>query len=346
MRKVPIPHGRVPETLVAGSPDYPSVLLDLPDPPKRLRSVGSRPLLPGVAIVGTRAASEAALEFTYDLASDLAAEGCTVVSGGARGIDTAAHRGALAVGGATVALLATGLRYAYPPENASLFGDIVAAGGALLSEVSDDTVPHGGQFLRRNRLVAALAMAVVVVQAPLRSGALSTATIAKRLKRHVFSVPGSPWDGRATGSNRLLRLSALVCTSARDVLSVRPPTGSVALPASPATPAITNDIRGLDNCCRAVLGQLEAGVRNSDQIAAALDIRINRVHECLLSLELAGVAYRNSGGRYELKPRRTGRRPRYGSDQEEGHEKEGQQEEGDQEEADRVRCRDDQEGRK
>ena len=171
---------------------------------RELRVAGRLDPQPRVAIVGTRAADPEAEAFSFELAVALASHGISIVSGGARGIDAAAHRGAFAAAGSTVAVLATGLARAYPPEHAELFSKI-AAHGALVSESDDDTPPLRWTFLRRNRIVAALADIVVLVQAPKRSGALSTAAHALKLKVPIAAVPGAPWDLRSEGCNALIR---------------------------------------------------------------------------------------------------------------------------------------------
>src|SRR5690606_22400838 len=148
-----------------------------------------------VAIVGTRTPDPEAAELARDLAYELGQAGCVVLSGGARGIDAAAHEGALDAGSPTVAVLATGLASAYPPTHGALFGRI-ANRGALLTESDDEAAPQAYRFLRRNALLAALAKVVVVVQAPIRSGALSTAAHARRLGRDLLAVPWAPFDVR------------------------------------------------------------------------------------------------------------------------------------------------------
>ena len=214
----PIPLPAAPLIVTAASRRWPAGIEELPSRPQRLIIAGELPSLErAVAIVGTRAADEEAVDFTRQLARSLGASGCAIVSGGALGIDAAAHRGALEQGAPTVAVLATGLRSAYPREHARLFARI-ASRGALVSEF-DHAPARPGYFLKRNRIVAALAKVVVVVQAPLRSGALSTARWAVRLKRPVFAVPGSPWDIRAAGCLSLLGLGARPCASATDILS-------------------------------------------------------------------------------------------------------------------------------
>lgn len=247
--------------------------------------------------MGTRYADEEAILFTRGLARDLAAAGLTVISGGAYGIDAAAHEGALEASGRTVAVLATGFREAYPPRHGPLFGRI-AENGALVTEAPDDQRPFPGLFLERNRLIAALADSVVVVQAPSRSGALSTASWARRLDRALLAVPAAPWDPRGEGCLRLLREGANVCTSARDVLSVRSPEADSFL--SEPRDAVGNapDLAGLDENERAVLALLDRRQRYPDEIARKSGIPVSRVQRALLTLKLRGLAEERGDGRY------------------------------------------------
>ncbi len=213
---------------------HPRGLASLSDPPDSLFATAELPEGLAVAIVGTRAADPEHLRFAANLAADLAGAGIVVVSGGAIGIDAAAHRGALDAQGKTVAVLATGFRRTYPPEHDALFARI-AAEGVLVCEHAH-VAPHPGRFLERNRLVAAMSDAVVVVQAPLRSGALSTATLARRLGRLVFAVPSVPWDARSAGSTALLtQPGTLACTHASDVIRVLDAT--IPMPGNPTPPA-------------------------------------------------------------------------------------------------------------
>lgn len=287
-----------PSCLEPGSAQWPTGLADLPDPPSLLRVAGVLPpLARAVAIVGTRFADADALDFTYQLAAGIAACGVTVISGGARGIDGAAHQGALSVGGGTVAVLATGLAKAYPKEHAPLFSEI-AASGALVCEGPEERPALPGAFLQRNRLIVALASAVVVVQAPLRSGALSTAVWAKRLKRRLFAVPAGPWEARGQGCIQLLRQGADICTSAADVLS---------LPASEAAQASLpglldarepKDDAGLpESSCR-VLEALRTRRQHPDDLCRTLDMSVAEVQEALLILVLAGFLKQASDGTY------------------------------------------------
>lgn len=250
-----------------------------------------------VGIVGTRHADPDALEFTSQLAGDLSATGAVVISGGARGIDTAAHHGALSMGGVTLAVLATGFARAYPPENARLFEE-VARCGALLSEAQDGWAPRAGLFLQRNRLIAALSDVLVVVQAPARSGALSTARSAQALGRPVFAVPDAPWRPRAVGCLGLLSAGCGICTSARDILSQRPARRSQAPGGTAENGKTTNDYSYLDGLGQRVLGLLRRCPLDPEQVGSQLDIPINRVQEVLLTLELSGVIQHRIDGRY------------------------------------------------
>ncbi|HEX4351865.1 MAG TPA: DNA-processing protein DprA [Polyangiales bacterium] len=280
---------------------WPRGLDDLDDPPAQLSIAGCLPALEGaVAIVGTRFADEDALEFTRRLAAGIAARGRVVVSGGAAGIDAAAHEGALEAGGKTIAVLATGLAQAYPAHHAPLFAQI-AQSGALLSEFNDPGLrPKGWAFLRRNRLVAALAPNVVIVQAPMRSGALSTASWAKRLKRRVFVVPGAPWDVRAGGCLSLLAQGAEICASIEDVLSVGPSRGRRRRTKLAENPAEEyKDDAGLSAQARAVRLWLRVRRAHPDEISAALDLPAAEVQEALLVLMLSGACRQRADGSYE-----------------------------------------------
>lgn len=208
--------------VVPGDLEWPRQLDDLGDTaPWALWVRGTVDLrlsaLRSVAVVGARAATEYGTHVASVLASDLAAAGWVVVSGGAFGIDAAAHAGALAAHGVTVAVLACGVDVAYPPRHDALFARI-AADGLLVSEVPPGAAPHRTRFLVRNRVIAALTRGTVVVEAALRSGALSTAHEAERLGRPVLGVPGPVTSAMSAGVHRALRSGALVVTSAAEVV--------------------------------------------------------------------------------------------------------------------------------
>jgi DNA processing protein len=295
-----LPHGARPQLhrIRPGDADWPAGLAALPDPPVELRLCGGLPPLEGaVAVVGTRYADDLALDFARDLGAGLAAAGRAVISGGAVGIDAAAHRGAVEAGGATVAVLANGFDPPFPTQHAGLFAQI-AAQGALVSEREDATPPHAGLFLARNRLIAAMAETVVVVQAPVRSGALSTAAIAAKLGKPIFTVPYAPWEARGEGCLGLLRRGAQICTSARDVLSVPAHGPAPQLGVGREHGKNLIDVDELDEDERTVWGELGNRPKHPDALAAELDLPIMRVQRALLQLLLRGLAAERSAGRY------------------------------------------------
>lgn len=201
---------------------YPALLAAVPSPPALW--VRGR-LEPGdalaIAVVGTRRATPYGLEAAERLAFELAARGVTVISGLARGIDTAAHRGALAAGGRTIAVLGCGPDVVYPPENRALLGDVERA-GAVVSQFPPGTPPLPGYFPARNRIIAGLALGVVVVEAGERSGALITAGLAGDLGREVFAVPGRITSETSRGSNGLLRDGATLVRDWIDIVQELP----------------------------------------------------------------------------------------------------------------------------
>lgn len=207
-----------------GAPGYPPLLALLEDPPPILAVLGDPALLGRrqVGVVGARAASAAGRRMAEELAAGLTMGGLVVTSGLARGIDSAAHAGALNAHGRTIAVVAGGLDQPYPPENAGLQARIAAEGGAVVAEAPLGTAPLSRHFPRRNRIVAGLVLGVLVVEAALRSGSLITARLALEAGREVFAVPGSPLDPRARGANDLIRQGAHLVETAEDVMAHLP----------------------------------------------------------------------------------------------------------------------------
>ncbi|MFC3705771.1 DNA-processing protein DprA [Devosia honganensis] len=203
-----------------GEADYPGHLLHIAGAPPLVTMAGGERLdwHRTVGIVGARNASSAGVKMTRILAGDLGARGYSVVSGLARGIDTAAHRASLSTG--TIAVLAGGFDHMYPRENIPLAHDILDNGGALLTEMPLGWEPRARDFPRRNRLVSGLSLGIVVVEAAKRSGSLITARLALEQNRDVFAVPGSPLDPRAEGGNALIRQGAHLVTDAQDVIDI------------------------------------------------------------------------------------------------------------------------------
>jgi len=255
-------------------------LADLPDPPARLFVAGAIPRRL-VGIVGTRRSDPGAERFAKELGAALGEQGIGVVSGGARGIDGAAHRGSLESGASTVAVLATHPTWAYPKRHLSLFARI-AETGALVGE-TDDHRALKGYFLQRNRLIAALGEALVVVQAPLRSGSLSTARVALALGRPVFAVPASPWDPRAKGNHWLLANGAEPCMGV-DSLARTLSLGPSQTELNDVLPPAVGE-RAL-----AIWRELGAAPRHADDLAEAIGASIVEVQRALMELVVARAA--------------------------------------------------------
>jgi DNA processing protein len=286
-----------------GEPDYPAMLRSMSHPPPLLamRGEGAVFRLPAVAIVGARNASLAGIKMARTLAAGLGEAGYAVVSGLARGIDTAAHQGALSTG--TVAAFAGGLDQPYPPENAGLSDEIATRGGAIVSEMPFGWQPRAQDFPRRNRLVAGMALGLVVVEAAQRSGSLISARLAGEMGRLVFAVPGSPLDPRAAGANGLLKDGAILVTEPGDVLAAVAPLAGIPLP-PPSTLEEPPDFSatpppGEDDRARVVeaLGPTPVAI---DEIIRHTGLHPAQVFMVLLELDLAGRLERHAGGYVSL----------------------------------------------
>jgi DNA processing protein len=269
---------------------YPVALRTIFDPPPVLWTRGSTAALnaPAVAIVGARAASAYGLSVAARLASDLAASGLVVVSGMARGVDSAAHRGALNVQGATVAVLGSGADVIYPAENRLLARDI-AASGAVISELVPGTPPLPHFFPLRNRIISGLARAVVVIEAGEKSGSLITARTALEQGREVLAVPGNVLSGRNRGAHALLRDGAKIVESADDILEEL----GMAVAAAAKAPAKTTAAED------AVFDSLTPGEpADLDAIAERTGLTPTRLLPRLFELEMEGRVARVGGGRF------------------------------------------------
>jgi DNA processing protein len=274
--------------LALGEDAFPPQLAAIADPPPVLWGRGHRAdlLRCGIALVGSRAASTYGLTMARRLAADLAAAGVVVVSGLARGVDSAAHHGALEGGGRTIAVLGSGVDRVYPPEHQELAARIEAA-GAVVSELAPGTPPRGFHFPRRNRIISGLAAGVVVVEAPEKSGALITAAAALDQGREVMVVPGPVLGGRNRGGHALARDGAKVVESADDILGDLGPVSSAAAGRSPRTES------------HPLLRHLTEGVEYTvDEVSTLVALPITRVMAELLELELAGRIQRVGGARF------------------------------------------------
>jgi DNA processing protein len=271
-----------------GDSAYPAALSDCPDPPRSLWARGDLSVVerPCVAVVGTRRATAYAERVTRELARTLARAGACVVSGLARGVDASAHLGALEVGGATIAVLGTGLDVVYPKGHAALQSEI-GEKGLLLSELAPTNAAHGGSFPRRNRIIAALASTTIVVEAGVKSGALITASHALEMGRTVAAVPGPIDVPQAQGSNELIRDGAVAITSMADVLALIGLTAPVRLSelevggAERAVwDALADGGADLDSLCH------RAGLPAHQGLAAVSALELRGLIECALTGEI------------------------------------------------------------
>ena len=291
--------------IVWGEAAYPEPLAAIHDPPPVISVKGDPKHLSGrcVAVVGARNASAAGRRFARDIAAGLGHGGLTVVSGLARGIDTAAHEGALATG--TVAVVAGGVDDIYPSENAALYARIVAE-GAVISEQPFGTQPTARHFPRRNRLISGLSLGTLVVEAAERSGSLITARMALEQGREVFAVPGSPLDPRCKGTNGLIRAGATLTEGAQDVVEAL--SGmlrtSLAEPFSRPPGSGTNrwnvEEKSLPQVRPKVLEALGPTPVTVDDLIRECQLSAAVVLTVLLELELAGRVERHPGSRFSL----------------------------------------------
>ncbi|MBI2012957.1 MAG: DNA-protecting protein DprA [Candidatus Colwellbacteria bacterium] len=208
------------KTIELKDKEYPFLLREIPNPPTEIyvRGMLPDPHMSAIAIVGTRKATTAGIGIAEEMAAGLAKQGIIIISGLAMGIDTAAHKGALSVGGKTVAVLGNGINEIYPAQNEKLAEEILDSGGAIISEYPPGEPSFKQNFIHRNRIISGLSVAVVVVEAPVRSGALSTAGFAAEQGRNVFVIPGPTTHPNYTGSHSLIRDGATLAAKAADIL--------------------------------------------------------------------------------------------------------------------------------
>lgn len=287
--------------LVHGEADYPPMLAAIEDAPPTLAVRGFTHLLakPCVAMVGARNASLNGRKFAQELAHDLGQAGFVVVSGLARGIDGAAHQGALDSG--TIGVMAGGVDVVYPREHQDLYENI-AASGALLSELPPGTQPQARHFPRRNRIVSGLALGTVVVEAVIRSGSLITARLAAEQGREVFAVPGSPRDPRSHGANHLIRNGATLLENADHITEVltpmmHKPIGEKPTMAYEVPKAIAPSEMDLERARRIIADCLSPTAVAVDEIVRECQLSPAVVQTVLLEMELAGRIVREPGNR-------------------------------------------------
>ncbi len=288
-------------TIRRRSKGYPHLLEQIDDPPDRLHVRGELPPGDGIAVVGSRECSGYGRRLAYRLSLDIVRCGFTVVSGLARGIDAAAHRGALDGDGLTVAVLPAGIDRLYPRRHVNLASRI-ARSGALVTEFDPGTEVHRGSFHQRNRIIAGLAVAVVVVEAAHRSGAKITANYALQYNREVLAVPGPVGSSTSEGANSLIAEGAAVCTGIQSLLRQLP--RHVRNRARPrlrkAREEISAHIEGLDSVARAVLAAIPPHQSCSvEELAAATAVSPGRLLAALTEIELRGLIRAVGSQRYE-----------------------------------------------
>ncbi|HRJ13197.1 MAG TPA: DNA-processing protein DprA [Alphaproteobacteria bacterium] len=294
--------------LCLGDTEYPELLRQLEDAPPVITVRGRLDLLqkPGIAMVGARNASLPGRRMTEILAKDLAST-YNIVSGLARGIDTAAHQAALAANGGTIAVLAGGIDIIYPAENDALYQQI-AESGVIVAENPIGFPPTNRDFPRRNRIISGLSLATIVIEAALKSGSLITASYAAEQGREVMAVPGSPMDPRASGTNKLIKDGAQLIEKSEDVLqSIQSKNIIQRIKSTPDSleeaandighSALTIDANQLELLCKTILSDLSYAPCLIDDLYASTGASPAAVQTAILELELSGEVQRLPGGR-------------------------------------------------
>ena len=271
---------------------YPKQLFDLDNPPAALFVKGRLPSANETCLsfVGSRNCSSYGLEITRMFSRSIACEGISIVSGMARGIDSAAHTGCLEAGGRTYAVLGCGADICYPPENISLYQNILENGG-IVSEFPPVTQPFAPNFPRRNRIIAALSRGIIITEARMKSGSLITAGLGLDIGREIFAVPGRITDPISEGCNRLLRDGAHVATCANDILEEFGINRQLTLPPGQ---------RGNGPVWK-VYRKLSLIARNADELTRDTGLPVNTVLESLIKLEIEGMAERIGKAYYIVK---------------------------------------------
>lgn len=293
--------------IVMSDPEYPPLLREIPDPPPYLFVMGTVPEKPAIAIVGSRNATSYGLSTSRQIARGLGTYNCCVVSGLARGIDTAAHMGALDGNSCTVAVLGSGFGNIYPPENRDLAKRIVE-NGAVLSEFPFSTKPEPKNFPMRNRIISGMSLGTVVVEAAHKSGSLITARLAAEQNREVFAVPGSIRSFKSTGTHSLLKQGAKLVESCEDILEELPPladhpqTASTSMPGRPC-PVDTNLFKkkfALDFDEMSVIKVLDLYPVHIDEILQRVTMDPGTLSGILLKLELTGIVNQFPGKLFSI----------------------------------------------
>ncbi len=273
-------------------PEYPSLLKEITNPPGKLYYLGKLPQarIPCLALVGTRKASPNGLKIAEGMAAELASAGIVIVSGLAMGIDTAAHQGALRGGGRTIAVLGNGLDKIYPAQNEKLAEEIIKTGGAIVSEYEPDEPSFPANFIERNRIISGLSVGVIVVEAPMHSGALTTAGFAGEQGRNVWVVPGPISHPNYVGSHALIRDGATLVTKTTEILE------DLGIEITPENSALGLNLGQAEEKIMKIISEAESPL-DIDRIADLTKLEPQALNETLVKLILAGII-KESGGRY------------------------------------------------
>ena len=281
---------------------YPPLLKQIPDPPPVLYVYGQ--LIPSdvcIAIVGSRTSTSYGDSITQSLSKDLANNQVTIVSGMARGIDTAAHKGALDVNGRTVAVMGCGLETVYPAENKALFHSIAKNNGAVISEFPMGAKPEAYHFPSRNRIISGMSMGTIVVEAGNKSGSLITARLALEQDRQVFAVPGQVHSQMTEGTHRLIKQGAKLIENARDVLEDLGPFLNAhlqVLPEKKERSSKKKDMPLMDESEQQIWNQLTYEPQYIDDIQHRLNITTRALSVHLLQMEMKGLVEQHPGNRF------------------------------------------------
>jgi len=280
---------------------YPPLLRQIPDPPPLLYVYGQlSPSDTCIAIVGSRTSTSYGESFTRSLAKDLVHNQITIVSGMARGIDTAAHKGALDANGRTVAVMGCGLETVYPGENKTLFHSIARNNGAVISEFSMGAKPEAYHFPSRNRIISGMSMGTIVVEAGNKSGSLITARLALEQNRQVFAVPGQVHSEMTEGTHRLIKQGAKLIENVQDVLEDLGPFMNSHLQVFPQKSIKTRekDLPPMDSCEQLIWDQLTFDPQYIDDIQHHLELSTSVLSVQLLQMEMKGLVEQHPGKRF------------------------------------------------
>jgi len=286
-----------------GDDDYPELLDQIQGPPKQLYVNGDPGVLhlPAIAIVGSRNPTQGGLRNAFEFARHLGSRGFCIVSGLAQGIDTAAHRGALDAGAATIAFLGHGIDIVYPAANRELAHDIARV-GAIVSEFPIGTRPHKELFPQRNRLISGISFGTLVIEAARRSGSLITARLASEQGREVFALPGSIHNPLARGCHKLIQQGAKLVETADDIVAEIAPLAGHMLQTTVESTTKDSLPETSDSDYLALKEFLSFDPMSADQLAENSGLTIDQVSSMLLILELEGEVESLAGGRYSLLP--------------------------------------------